>query len=69
MRDIIVVGAGGATSNMFLTIPLVEGALGYSVYRDSDLQWMRAFDLKIRKQRKALNKRKAQRRARTGRRH
>jgi hypothetical protein len=69
VRDIIVVGAGGVTSNMFLSIPLVEGALGYSVYRDSDLQWMEAFEKKLRRQRKALNKRKAQRRARTGRRH
>jgi hypothetical protein len=67
VRDVIVVGPGGATSNMFLTVPLVEGDVGYAVYRE--WHWMRAFDLKIRKQRKALNKRKAQRRARTGRRH
>lgn len=51
-----------------LSFDPVEGATGYRIYRTSDIELLRKLLAVDRKSRKAFNKRKKQRRARTGRR-
>ena len=66
MNDkIIVVGAG--PSNTSLDWPAVECATGYTLYL-GDTRWLLDFRKQERALRLSLNKRKKQRRARTGRR-
>jgi len=58
----------GSEEWITLTFPAVEGATGYRIYRTDNLDLLLKLRATVRKQKKAFNKRKKQRRARTGRR-